>query len=442
MQNYTCIKINNSATVVLLLLSGFETMLIMKKNITAVAANAILVSSVFLFSSCFKDKCTRNFTITTPVYTKLTDLRAAVKSEAAAPLVNAGKLYVYNNWIFLNELNKGIHVIDNSNPAKPVKVSFINIPGNVDMHVKGSTLYADLYCDLLAVNIQDPKNISVAKYLTNTFPDKASYTDSTDVNSIRVITSYTQRDTAVDCESISLMNDCISCSALPATAQFYAAATKSTSGMAGSMARFASVSNYMYAVTTHDLNVIDISNAPNPLFVKKKNIGWDVETIFPFDNKLYIGAGSSMSVYDVQDPVNPQQLSWSGHWCSMDPVVADGKYAYVTLHEANICGNKTNQLEVYDLSTPNTPNLVKTYQLTRPQGLSKDGNLLFICDDGLKIYDASNVSDLKLIKQLPATDTYDVIAGNGIAYVVSKDGLSQYDYSDRTNIHLISRLLK
>ena len=413
----------------------------MKKNIPAAWLPAFLISLVFIFSSCLKDDCRRTYKIFTPVYKKLSALRAEVQSKSSAPVTNTGKLYVRGNWIFLNELNKGIHVIDNSNPSQPVKISFINIPGNIDMHVKGNILYADLYCDLVAIDITDPKHISVAKYLTNTFPDKSSYTASTNPDLINIIIDWVSKDTTVNCAVRQDLN-CPSCGIFYSTAPQSASSATKAAGMAGSMARFAAVNNYMYAVTKRDLNVIDITDAINPLFVQKKNIGWDIETIFPYNNKLYIGAGSSMSVFGLQDPVNPVQLSWNGHWCSGDPVVADDNYAYVTLHEANICGSKVNQLEIYNLTTPNNPALVKTYPLTNPQGLSKDGNLLFICDDGLKIYDATNVADIKLVKHFPLINTYDVIAGNGIAYVVGKDGLYQYDYNSLQNIHLLSKLLK
>ena len=68
--------------------------------------------------------------------------------------------------------------------------------------------------------------------------------------------------------------------------------------------------------------------------------------------------------------------------------------------------------------------------------------LLFICDgtDGLKIYNASNVLNLQLIKQFTGLETYDVIAWNKVALVVAKDGLYEYDYSDANNIHLISKI--
>jgi hypothetical protein len=47
-----------------------------------------------------------------------------------------------------------------------------------------------------------------------------------------------------------------------------------------------------------------------------------------------------------------------------------------------------------------------------------------------------------MIKQFSGMETYDVIAANGIAFLVAKDGLYQYDYSDATDIKLLSKLTK
>ena len=419
----------------------------MKKNFIPVLPALLLIAITFLFSSCLKDKCSRTYTLNIPVYAKLSDLRAQVKSIPSAPVVNTGKLFVRNNWIFLNEQNKGIHVIDNSNPSHPVKTAFINIPGNIDMYAKGDILYADLYCDLLAINIANPKNITATKYLTNVFPDKSSYTTSVNPDSIRIITNWISKDTTIDCGTpTAIPYGCIACNySLPGSQSFYSASSSQTSATvtAGSMARFAAIDNYLYSVTTSTLNVINIADNANPLFVQKKNIGWDIETIFPYNNQLYIGAGSNMSIYSLADPVNPAAISWSGHWCSHDPVVADNDNVYVTSHDANVCGTKVNQLEVYSIDkAAGSPTLIKTYPMTYPQGLSKDGNLLFVCDDGLKIYDATNVADLRLLQHLTGMTTYDVIADNNIAYVVAKEGLFQFDYSNKNNVRQLSKLLK
>jgi len=50
------------------------------------------------------------------------------------------------------------------------------------------------------------------------------------------------------------------------------------------------------------------------------------------------------------------------------------------------------------------------------------------------------VMDLQLLKHSSGPETYDVIAMNGIALVVAKDGLYQYDYTDTANLRLLSKL--
>jgi hypothetical protein len=415
----------------------------MKNNITTGLKFSGLLSLLLLFSSCLKDDCRHTYKITVPVYAKLSVLRASVQSTAPQPINNTGKLYVNGDRIYLNEPGKGIHVIDNSRPDHPVQTAFLKIPGNVDMYIKDNILYADMYCDLAAIDISNPANIAVKKFLTKTFPDKAINSISTNPDSIDVITGWTTRDTTVSCAANGSV-------IYPGGIAFYSQSAasssgpKQASGAAGSMARFAAVNDYLYTVSTSSLSVINISEASNPVFIQAKNIGWNIETIFPYNNKLYLGARSSMSVYDLQSPANPQLSASASHWCSGDPVVADDHYAYVTLHAANICDNTVNQLEIYSFSSLQSAALVKTYPLSNPQGLSKEGNLLFICDgkDGLKIFDASNVTALKMIKQLSGMETYDVIAANGIAYLVAKDGLYQYDYSDTANIQLLSKLTK
>jgi hypothetical protein len=214
-------------------------------------------------------------------------------------------------------------------------------------------------------------------------------------------------------------------------------------GQGGSMARFAIVDNRMYTVSSSDLNVFDISVLNKPAFSNAVNISsWNIETIFPFKNKLFIGSQNGMFIYNINNPDHPALDGQFGHVQSCDPVIADNSYAYVTLRSGTMCQGFTNELDILKLNNFTNPQLIHTYSLTNPHGLSKDGNLLFICDgaDGLKIYDAKDVNNLKLIRQIPGIETYDVIAFNNKALVVANDGLYQYDYSDINNIYLLSKI--
>jgi hypothetical protein len=77
---------------------------------------------------------------------------------------------VYGNLILFNERNRGIHVIDNANPAAPVNLLFLPIPGNIDIAVKDNILYADSYIDLVAIDIGDLSNIHEVNRKQSIFP--------------------------------------------------------------------------------------------------------------------------------------------------------------------------------------------------------------------------------------------------------------------------------
>ena len=418
----------------------------MKKVFLTAATSLVIFCLVVLLPGCLKDSCQNTYRIYMPVYKTLTQARAEMKSNAPQTLQNTGKIYVFGNYIFLNELNKGIHVIDNSNPSSPRNINFINIPNNVDLAVKGNYLYADSYSDIIVFDISNPANVTPVKFMNNVIKDRNAYWfgNRTNPDSIMVLVGHTEKDTTVDCAVYQGWVNCPSCSMLYSsgvgTPAFYTAAPQV--GVGGSMARFTITNDYLYAVSNSDLYSINISTPDNPQQANTKKLGWNIETIYPFQNKLFIGSRTGMFIYDLSNPSNPVQQAQFSHFTSCDPVIADGQFAYVTLSSGNTCQGNINELDVIDISNLSSPVLKKTYSLTNPHGLSKDGNYLFICDgsDGLKIYNANNPVNIQLIKQIKELETYDVIAMNGRAIVVAKNGLYQYNYSNPDNITQISKI--
>ena len=77
---------------------------------------------------------------------------------------------MYGNLILFNERNRGIHVIDNANPAAPANLLFLPVPGNIDIAVKDNILYADSYIDLVANDISDLNNIHEVNRVQGVFP--------------------------------------------------------------------------------------------------------------------------------------------------------------------------------------------------------------------------------------------------------------------------------
>lgn len=407
-----------------------------------------ICTSVLFLNSC-ADKCEETYTYTTyePVYMSLDEIRQPVTAEKAQPLESSGKIYLKNPYILVNAPHKGIHVINNSNPESPQNVAFINIPGNIDMAVKGNVLYADNYMDLLAIDISNPTEPVLLHRQENVFANTYPI-DPTN----GVITKY---------EAI-LHEDKYPCGAQPAVVVNGGVVdpwfgvdvvntttevnnSPSTSGVGGSMARFTLINNYLYIVDSYTLQAYNVSTAAEPALASSQSIGWDIETIFPFQGYLMVGAQSGMYIYNTQsNPAQPSYTATYSHIRSCDPVVAEGNRAYVTLRSGTPCQGFTNQLDVLDITNITAPTLLKSYPMTNPHGLGIDNGILFICDgdDGLKIYNAADATtiDQNQIKHYAGINAFDVIPYDDILLMIGDDGLYQYNYSDLQNIKLLSKI--
>ena len=219
-------------------------------------------------------------------------------------------------------------------------------------------------------------------------------------------------------------------------------APNANNGVGGSMARFAIVDNYLCTVSNSNLKVFDINQPQQPRQVQDVKLGLNIETIFPYNNMLFIGSRTGMHIYDNANPLQPVFLSQYQHVASCDPVVVQGNYAYVTLRSGTPCRFGDNLLDVINIANPRSPSRVQSIPMLNPHGLGIDGNVLFVCEGehGLKIFDATDPAkpvEKQFIKDIR---TYDVIPRNKVLLVVGKDGLMQYDYSDVDNPRLLSMI--
>ncbi len=402
----------------------------MKKKMLAVKLLAFTVTITVFLSGCLKDTATRTYKLYRPVYATTQQVMASVKSDVAKPVSEAGKMVILNNYIYLNEVGKGVHVIDNTNPASPVNKAFIPIPGNEDVAIKDNILYADCYTDLFAIDISNPANAVLKDTIKNIFPER-KYINGYIIETGKVVVDWNISDTtfSVDVADGTWMWGGW---AFASASSMQSAIGKSSVGVTGSMSRFAVLQNYLYAVTPSTLNAVDIANAAAPQLAGKQSTNAFIETIFPFKDKLFLGSTTGMFIYTTTNPVKPTMTGQFSHARLCDPVIADNNFAYVTLHSnATRCMGTMNQMDVLDIQNISQPKMVKTYALTSPKGLSKDGNTLMICDgNALKIFDATDAANIVLKQTINIAETYDVIAFNGNAYVSAKDGLYQYSYSN------------
>ncbi len=415
----------------------------------------------FSFQSCLEDKCdaTRTFYQFVPVYKQVDEIRQNIEFLEARDLENPGKIYYFQDYIFVNEFQEGVHIIDNSNPSNPVNISFIGIPGNVDIAAKGSVLYADNYIDLLTLDISDPLNPSFLSRTEDVFPSIALdenlghlvYYEQTEVTMEVECTDpnwgggwfWGVDDVFVLESSFYSFNK-----STGGNVRMYGSSggSANSSGVGGSLARFTISGEFLYTVDQTQMHVFGIEDAPNPSLRNTVNIGWGIETIFPYESNLFIGSQTGMFIYDITNPVSPVQLSVFEHARACDPVYVDGDRAYVTLRDGTTCQNFTNQLDVLDVSTLTAPRLLRSYDMHHPIGLSVVDNTLFLCEDdeGVKVFDVTEwdqIADNQLahVKGLTA---YDVITlpWLNIALVIGQDGLYQFDISDAKNLKQLSHI--
>jgi len=397
-------------------------------------------------TGCTKDTVTESYSFYKPVYKTRDEVKANAKSGPAISVSNPGKLFVKGNYAFLSELDKGVHVIDFSNPAAPKNIAFINIPGCVDLAVRGNYLYADCYTDLVTIDITDPLNVVVKNFIEGVFPHRI-YSNGFYADTTKIITSWVRVDTVVkhrmgDMPFYKNRRDILVFSSMSAgTSQSNNSSV--TNGTGGSMARFALMGDRLYTVSSSDLKVFNTSNAAIPSYVKTVLFSQgNIETIFPYKDKLFMGSQTGMIIYDASNADNPTKLSQFTHARVCDPVIADDHFAFITLRSNSVCAGFVNQMDVVDINNLTSPTLIKSYPLKNPAGLSKDGNLILICDgtEGLKIFDASNVNSIVQLKQVSGIETYDVIALNGIAITVAKDGLYFINYSNPANASVVGKI--
>lgn len=86
-----------------------------------------------------------------PVLMTRDQMEAAVRWQAPRDIKSPGKIWVFNEYIFVIELYRGIHILDNADSANPENVAFIQVDGCTDVAVKDGIIYANNAVDLIGI---------------------------------------------------------------------------------------------------------------------------------------------------------------------------------------------------------------------------------------------------------------------------------------------------
>jgi hypothetical protein len=410
-----------------------------------------------MLSSCLQDECEeiRTYNEFVPVTVNAESFRHAIEAEGPRTLCDPGQIYYFQDYLYIQERGDGLHIIDNADPANPTPITFLPIEGVESLAIRNGILYANQYVDIVTFDVSNPAQPRYLDRAEDVFRPYSTFVNETGQQMLTVEYRPTEVTRTVECgdprwgmdffwteDVLFAANEDVAVRALGASSDQQGGG----SGIGGSLARFTIAEEHLYTVDEYSLHAFSLQNPQRPERSAQVQLSWDIETVFPYGDKLFIGSRSGMYIMDLADPLQPEQLGYYQHANACDPVYVQGDRAYVTLRDGTECQDFTNQLDVVDISDLRRPELVVTHPMHRPIGLSIHEQLLFICDDdqGLKVFDASDdfrIGDRLLDRaaQFQATDVI-TLRSKRLAMVVGADGLIQLQYDTDGNLTELSRL--
>jgi hypothetical protein len=219
----------------------------------------------------------------------------------------------------------------------------------------------------------------------------------------------------------------------------------SSTGAGGSAARFTISGNFLYAVDNTSLKSFDISNpAATPVLKSTTNVGVDIESIFPYQDKLFIGSSRSMYIYSLANPALPTKLAKADYPVRMscEPVVAKDSTSYSTLNTTGPGAGGQSQLVVFDIKDITKPVLKVSLPLINPGGLGISDTALYVCDGPkLLVYNIHNTYSPQLHRTITGETFFDVIPYGNILICQVSNGIALYDISTRYLPVFLSKVL-
>ena len=215
-------------------------------------------------------------------------------------------------------------------------------------------------------------------------------------------------------------------------------------GTGGSLARFTIAGSYLYTVDDQQLKVFDISNPADPVLKNTVDVGFSIETVFPFKDRLFIGSSSVVYIFSLTDPSRPQKLAEAISPQVMrrcDPVVAKDTVAYATLRTSGPCGGTQSLLVCYDIRDVSKPVQKGTFNVNEPYGLGYAGDVLYVCDKSqLMVFDISKAYQPQLLKGISGASYVDVIPYGDLLICWVTTGIIVYDITDPRNPVQLSKI--
>ncbi len=412
----------------------------------------LLMSFVVLATACEKDSCEQTWTqmASVPVTLNRALVQDSIGLEEPIDLCVGGGIYAYGDYIFMNRLNEGFHILDNSNPSNPINVKFLRIPGATQMAFVEGLMVANSYADLVTLEFTGLESVRMVASTPNFLLDEASLPVDSDQLVIGYELQEVEFQESCDGSVRGGWGGCTSCDVRFANVDGAGSAGPPTVNTAGSITRMAFSGNRLYVIGTSRLTTYSIHEGTLSL-LSNVSQGWGMETILVQEDFLYIGAQGGMFTFSLANRDEPQFVSLFRHFTGCDPVSVEGDIAVVTVRDGFSCGQESsNLMYVLNMEDKTSPVELTRVDMTNPRGVALYEGWIYVCDGeaGLRVFDLAGGPVQELAQR--ERQVYDADAMTDVAVLpyssgtvllsVGDDHLSQFDLQDDHLISLVSRL--
>jgi hypothetical protein len=400
----------------------------------------VLIAFLF-FQGCIGDtgKVTVVYKKATAIYGDLSALRSQTLSSTSRPISDAGKIFIGEDFLLIGEEGEGVHIFDNTVPENPVNVGFINIFGSREFYLAGNDLYAESFYDMVKIDLTDIRQPRLVSRVNDAFATPVensmgeqligfnyeTVSEEFGINDSRLLEIRQSINNTI---YLNFEEQLIPPSAVPTSF------AGNSNGTIGTVNRIAEHNGYVYVLGTSRLSVF--STAGSFELMSQEKIGWQMETVYPMGDRLFIGTQNSMEVFNISDPIAPKLEGEYWHPTSCDPVLpVSENTAYVSLRSGDFaaCPGDTNELLVLNVdSNFSRVTQIQSFTLSSPYGMTLKGDRLYVGEgaNGLAVFDASNPRTLSLIDIDRSIEAYDIIphpTRSDLILIAGPEGFSQYE---------------
>jgi hypothetical protein len=410
-----------------------------------------------IFSSCLKDSGHLEVTYyeANAIYGDLSAIRQQPVNlkdgnpwyTDAAAIVNPGKIYIGDKYILIGEEEKGIHVYNNEDITNPIKINFINVPGNREFFVLGGSLYAESYYDIVKYDISSLEEVKEIGRCPNFINEEVKNDEGHSLLgfTFQQVTKTLSKDSDIYDDILDdnivyydFAQNIIPRSAVPSSF------SGNSSGHSGTVNRLSVYNEFLYIVNRNKIITIDESS----MTVTSRILGAssEMETVIPYQDKLFIGSRTSMDIYDIANPHQPHHEYAFNHVESCDPVLPYNSAAYVTLRTGDFadCPGNTNALVVLDISNLEYPKHVFEMAMHNPFGMAVIDDKLFVGegDYGLAVFNIENPlrPTNKVSIEIEAYDIMPHPTIKNLILVAGENGLNQITIGPDQSIYINSTI--